>query len=111
MGILEKFKTKKMYPEHIPMDNKLGILLYGPPGTGKTGTISAIANYLERSLTVINFSVISTCKQLDSIMDPEKVKETIYVFDEFDCIPDVIGGEKQAEKQETDWGTLLFVLS
>ena len=108
MGILEKFKTKTMYPEHIPMDNKLGILLYGPPGTGKTGTISAIANYLGRSITVINFSVINTCKQLDSIMDPEKIKDTIYVFDEFDCILDVIGGEKSKETHETDWGTLLF---
>jgi DNA replication protein DnaC len=109
LTILEKFKAKQMYPSHIPMDNKLGILLYGPPGTGKTGTISAIANYLGRSLTVINFALINTCKQLDTILDPEKYKETIYVFDEFDCILDVLGLEnREKEKDHTDWSSLLF---
>jgi DNA replication protein DnaC len=109
LTILEKFKNKQMYPSHIPMDNKLGILLYGPPGTGKTGTISAIANYLGRSLTVINFALINTCKQLDTILDPEKYKDTIYVFDEFDCILDVLGLEnREKEKDHTDWSSLLF---
>jgi hypothetical protein len=30
IGLLQRFKTGTMYPSHIPMDNKLGILLYGP---------------------------------------------------------------------------------
>jgi DNA replication protein DnaC len=106
--LLEKFKTNTLYPAHIPMDNKLGILLYGPPGTGKTGTISAIANYLERNLTVVNFSEISKCEDLDKALDPKRYKETIFVFDEFDCLLDVIANKKDKEDAKTDWGAALM---
>lgn len=107
MGILEKFKSGGLYPPHVPMDNKLGILLYGPPGTGKTGTISAIANFLSRSITVINFSEISKIEELENILDSEKYKETIFVFDEFDCILDALGSEP-IQSDKPDWGSLLL---
>ena len=42
------------------MDNKLGILLYGPPGTGKTGTISAIANMLQRDIILVSCASLTT---------------------------------------------------
>ncbi len=100
--LLTKFKTGKMYPEHIPIDNKLGILLYGPPGTGKTGTISAIANMLGRSLVIINFAEIKTCKQLNEVMNPNQCAKYVYVFDEFDCVLDVISGGTQDKKSESD---------
>jgi hypothetical protein len=109
IALLDKFKAKTLYPSHIPMDNKLGILLYGPPGTGKTGTISAIANYLGRSLTIINFSEITTTSQLNSVLDKCEYERTIFVFDEFDCLLDVLGGSKSEEKDEkNDWGTMLL---
>lgn len=111
LAILKKFQDGKMYPEHIPMDNKLGILLYGPPGTGKTGTISAIANMLRRSIIIINFAEITTCKQLDEILQPSKYSSFVYVFDEFDCILDVISGVKKTPEKEpaaTDWGSMLM---
>ncbi len=113
LRILEKFKTKTLYPETISMDNKLGILLYGPPGTGKTGTISAIANYLRRDVMVINFAETTKCSELDELLREENTKKYIYVFDEFDCILDVMtegnvyAEEKPAEK--TDWASLLAV--
>jgi chaperone BCS1 len=99
-----------MYPAHIPMDNKLGILLYGPPGTGKTGTISAIANMLRRSIVVVNFTNITTCAQMDEILTPENYKKYVYVFDEFDCVLDVISGapRPEANKTGTDWGSALL---
>lgn len=109
IGLLERFKAGTMYPSHIPMDNKLGILLYGPPGTGKTGTISAIANMLGRNLVLVNFTQITTCKQLDSVFEKAKVKTSVFVFDEFDCVLDALGKKEDAEKQpKSDWGGLLL---
>jgi DNA polymerase III delta prime subunit len=110
VNLLTKFKAGKMYPEHIPIDNKLGILLYGPPGTGKTGTISAVANMLRRSILVINFAEIKTCKQLDEVMNPKNCSKYVYVFDEFDCVLDVISGNHDREKKSDsqDWGKMLM---
>jgi hypothetical protein len=108
------FKENRLYPDSISMDNKLGILLYGPPGTGKTGTISACANLLNRDIVIIDFSQIKTCRELDLIFRPTEYNKYIYVFDEFDCILDVlIGGEKpkieEKEEPQTDWSKLLMV--
>lgn len=109
IGLLERFKTGTMYPSHIPMDNKLGILLYGPPGTGKTGTISAIANMLGRNLVLVNFTQITTCKQLDSVFEKATIKTSVFVFDEFDCILDALGKKGDASQQpKNDWGGLLL---
>lgn len=108
--VLNKFRSGCMYPSHIPMDNKLGIMLYGPPGTGKTGTISAIANYLGRNLTLINFTELTSTNELDEILDSSKYKETIFVFDEFDYLLDALGSKKDKESNEkTDWSSLLLV--
>jgi mitochondrial chaperone BCS1 len=111
---ITKFRNDIMYPDSIGMDNKLGILLYGPPGTGKTGTISACANILNRDVIIIDFSVIKTCQQLDNILKPDNFDKYIYVFDEFDCILDVlINNEKKEtniEKEpEQDWSKILMV--
>jgi hypothetical protein len=107
--LLEKFKAQALYPAHMPMDNKLGILLYGPPGTGKTGTITAIANILEKSIIVVNFIQITKCKQLDDIMKPELFKDHLFVFDEFDCILDALGkGMGGGGSDKSDWGSMLM---
>lgn len=108
--LLTKFNSSTLYPKHIPIDNKLGILLYGPPGTGKTGTISAIANMLKRNIITINFSEIRTCNQLDNILKPDEYSKNIYVFDEFDCILDALSTSK-VEPTTTDWGSLLMLSS
>lgn len=109
MNLLHKFKTNTLYPPHVPMDNKLGILLHGPPGTGKTGTISAIANYLGRSITVINFSEINKCEELNKLLDPANYDKTVFVFDEFDCLLDVLSGNEKKDQEKTDWGSMLLV--
>lgn len=119
VAMLDKFKAGTMYPDTICMDNKLGILLYGPPGTGKTGTISAIANYFKRDVLLVNFSEVTTCAQLDEILRPAHYGRYIYVFDEFDCILNVLvgqsGGSSAATQEEekpadkTDWATMLAV--
>lgn len=110
LSILNKFRSGNMYPSHVPMDNKLGIILYGPPGTGKTGTISAIANYLGRNLTIIKFSELSSTDDFDEILDSSRYNETIFVFDEFDYLLDALGSNKDKDSYEkTDWGSLLMV--
>ena len=88
--LVQKFKDGTMYPKQITMDNKLGILLYGPPGTGKTGTISAIANMLQRNILTINFTKLTKRSQLDAILTQQFYSRLIYVFDEFDCLLDVL---------------------
>lgn len=86
---LDKFKYGNLYPSHICMDNKLGILLYGPPGTGKTTIISCIANYMNRKIMMINLAEIKDQNVLNKILTDETEKY-IYVFEEIDCIQDVI---------------------
>ncbi len=110
LAILEKFQTKTMYPPHIGMDTKLGILLYGPPGTGKTGTITAIANMLQRNIIIINFTTVTTCGELDALLTPERFKNHIFVFDEFDCILDALGRPtgSGAKEEKNDWGSMLL---
>jgi hypothetical protein len=118
VATLQKFKAGTMYPKGISMDNKLGILLYGPPGTGKTGTITAIANYLKRDILTINFAETTLCSQLDVMLSSEFHEKFIYIFDEFDCILNVLVGDKHVDasmghgyddsfKSDTDWTSML----
>jgi SpoVK/Ycf46/Vps4 family AAA+-type ATPase len=109
VDLLQRFKKHSLYPANVPMANKLGILLYGPPGTGKTGTISAIANMLGRHVCMVDFSKIQSREDLDAILNPAIYKSNMYVFDEFDCILDVITDRPASVQTEnTDWGTLLL---
>lgn len=85
--ILKLFKENKLYPSHIPVDNKLGILLYGPPGTGKTAFITALANYLNRNLILVDMAKIRTQTQWNNIFRNATNKNNIFVFEEFDCMP------------------------
>ena len=112
VNLLNKFQQGELYPARISMDNKLGILLYGPPGTGKTGTICAIANMLGRHILMVDFSKITKRSELDDILKQEFYDKIIYVFDEFDCILDVISNTPNKNihtKPQTDWTKILEV--
>jgi AAA+ superfamily predicted ATPase len=109
---IDRFSKGELYPKTVGMDNKLGILLYGPPGTGKTGTILAIANQLQRSVITVNFSKITKKSDLDFVLSSVYTMRNIYVFDEFDCILNVLTNKKQTvepEKPSIDWGNVLTV--
>lgn len=110
LNLLTKFKEGSLYPPHIPIDNKLGILLYGPPGTGKTATLTAIANLLGRNLLHIRFSLIQNCEQFDAILN--KIDYTKYVieFDEFDLVLNALSSSSSQTPKETfDYNSLVLL--
>lgn len=83
---LDNFKDNKLNKDNIFIDNNLGFLLYGTYGTGKTFLITAIANYLKRSIYNINFAKIKTKKQFRKIMTNENISKFVFCFDEFDYL-------------------------
>jgi hypothetical protein len=90
MTMLKKLKTKQLGSDMNGLENKLGIMLYGPPGTGKTGVIQAIANYMGRSIVMINLSSIKDSKMLDEVFKGRDKKDYIFVFEEIDCMGDIV---------------------
>ena len=88
VNVLTQFREGRLFPKHLPIDNKLGIILHGPPGTGKTGFVAATANLLKRDILIVNMNRLKTRKDLDEVMDYDKSTH-IWVFEEFDCAPGV----------------------
>ena len=83
---LDKFRERKINEENIFIDNNLGFLVHGTYGTGKTFLISAIANYLNRSIYNINFAKIKTKSEFRKIMNKDNISKYVFCFDEFDYL-------------------------
>jgi hypothetical protein len=110
LKFLDKFKNEKMAENNIFMDNNLGFLVHGTYGTGKTFLISAIANYLNRSIYNINFAKIKTKSKFREIMSEENVEKYVFCFDEFDyLLTNII--DKNDERAESDVQFKLDMLS
>ena len=103
-------KNKNWYDEKgIPYS--LGIGLHGPPGTGKTSFIKALANYTNRHIVILSLKMIKTKNQLEKIFfentynnDNEKHsiswEKKILVFEDIDCIGDIVLNRKEKNKQK-----------
>lgn len=83
---LDSFKNNEINKDNIFIDNNLGFLLHGTYGTGKSFLISAIANYLNRSIFNINFAKIKTKSKFREIMSIENIDKYVFCFDEFDYL-------------------------
>ena len=97
------------YDKGIPYS--LGIGLHGPPGTGKTSFIKALANYTNRHIVVLSLKLIKTKAQLEKLFfentyndDNEDYSinwnKKILVFEDIDCIGDIILNREEKEKNK-----------
>ena len=113
---LDFFENNREWYEREGHPYTLGIGLHGPPGTGKTSIIKCIANKLKRHLVVIPLSKIKTQRQFHqaffeneyshkNVKNPISFDKKIIVFEDIDCMDDVIMESKREINKENTSST------
>lgn len=105
MNLLNNFKESNTHGGQSKFGGlgtyNMGIIFYGPPGTGKTSMIKAICNYLRRDAIIIDMRHIKTIQDLKSAFNHYPVRTSVYVFDEFDCVQELLQRKTISTKDET----------
>ena len=78
----------------------LGFMFHGPPGTGETSMIKAICNYLSRDALIIDMRTIKTIDELHNISKSVNINLVALVFDEFDCMQDLLQRKVKSVSEE-----------
>ncbi len=118
---IDFFINNKHFYDKIGNPYTIGILLYGPPGTGKTSFIKAISNYLNRCVVSIDLKH-TTKSQLfelftnDYLMSSPSdmcvpLDERIYIFEDVDCLGDIVLDRKIKEEERKKNVSKIFNLS
>lgn len=117
MEKIDFFINNKDWYKRNGIPYTLGIALYGPPGTGKTSFIKALSTYLNRHIISMTLSRIKTPKQLhdfyfETQYNNANDKNTlgfdkkIIVFEDIDCIGDIILKRKTTVDSKTDFSDI-----
>jgi len=114
MSQIDRFNDPIWYAER-GLPRTLGILLYGSPGCGKTSFIKAVSAYMKRRVLIVDFKLVTTVAQLRKIFSGIMYDETredlsyrftkentVYVFEDFDCMSDVFMDRKLKDAKEQE---------
>ena len=81
----------------------LGLMLEGKPGTGKTMLIKSICNHLNRDAYVVDMKAIKTSDDFRTIFEENDISQTVFVFEEFDCVQGIITDRSSESKECTSF--------
>jgi chaperone BCS1 len=100
--------NRKGIPYHF------GVFLHGEPGCGKTSIIKATAKLTGKHIFNIHLNRVKTCGELyniffNQIVNDKKIplEKRIYVFEDIDCLTDIIEDREQKEVRNKNENILL----
>ncbi len=97
---LDKFVGSEEFYKKKGKEYKFTYLFHGIPGTGKSFLIKASAKYLNRNIYYLVLSSVKDDQQLLNLFKSVKCEDSILVFEDIDCISDIIKKRTLREEKE-----------